>query len=287
MKTSLDHLPKRKQEELNQIAEIIKAGCNEVEKIILYGSYARGDYREPKDITGLPKARHVSDYDILVVTSTKPTALNNTLWSQIGDKCRNLKLSADPRIITHSINDLNYELGSQQYFYSDIQKEGVLLFDDGKTELAVKRKLSVQERREVAQRHYDNWFESAVSFFDAYELMMSKEKYKNAAFQLHQSTESCYKAILLVLTNYNPREHFLKILAPECEQYVADLREIFIQDTEQQKERFKLLDSAYIDARYSLDYKISKSDLEILATDVNKLLQITKKVCEERIKNFS
>ncbi len=45
MKTSLSHLPKIKQEQILQIAEIIKEVAAP-EKIILYGSYATGNYVE-------------------------------------------------------------------------------------------------------------------------------------------------------------------------------------------------------------------------------------------------
>jgi len=42
----------------------------------------------------------------------------------------------------------------------------------------------------------------------------------------------------------------------------------------------------YIGARYDPNYQISLYDLEKLAVDVKKLLELSKKLCEERIKNF-
>jgi len=50
MKNSLNHLPKDKQDELQKITSIICNNCQELEKIILFGSYARGDYKEEKDL---------------------------------------------------------------------------------------------------------------------------------------------------------------------------------------------------------------------------------------------
>ncbi|GAG79549.1 unnamed protein product [marine sediment metagenome] len=49
MKDSLAHLPKQKQDELKLIVAKI---CSYIqpEMIILFGSYARGDYKEAKDI---------------------------------------------------------------------------------------------------------------------------------------------------------------------------------------------------------------------------------------------
>ncbi len=50
MKKSLKHLPQNKQEELNKIVTAIQKTCKDVEKIILFGSYARGDYKEMKEL---------------------------------------------------------------------------------------------------------------------------------------------------------------------------------------------------------------------------------------------
>jgi HEPN domain-containing protein len=117
--------------------------------------------------------------------------------------------------------------------------------------------------------------------------MFGKGRYSSAAFDLHQSTEHAYKTLLLVFTLYNPNEHFLAILGKECEQYFPDLRNLFPKETEEQKERFKLLEYAYIGGRYDPKYRISKEDLEILAKDVKELLRITEKVCREKIQYYS
>ena len=45
MKNSLEHLPKQKQAELKLIAKKIREHI-EPEMIILYGSYARGDWKD-------------------------------------------------------------------------------------------------------------------------------------------------------------------------------------------------------------------------------------------------
>ena len=50
MKKSLKYLPQNKQDELQKIVLAIQKSCKDVEKIILFGSYARGDYKEKKDL---------------------------------------------------------------------------------------------------------------------------------------------------------------------------------------------------------------------------------------------
>ena len=283
MKNPLEHLPKLKRDELTKIIATILSGCKDTEKIILFGSYARGDYKEKKDLKEDRKSGHISDYDILVVTKNAITALDTNLWHKIGEECRDLKLSADPRILTHDIEELNNKLSVGQYFYSDITEEGIVIFDAGNFDFDDRRKLSDDEIKKFQKEYFEHWFAKAEDFWDKFGFMFGREKYSSAAFDLHQSAEHAYKTLLLVFTLYNPNEHFLSILGKECEQYFPKLKNLFPKNTEEEKERFKLLEYAYIGGRYDPKYKISKEDLEILAGDVEKLLEITKKVCEQKI----
>jgi HEPN domain-containing protein/predicted nucleotidyltransferase len=283
MKKSLDHLPKLKQEELEKITATILQSCDDIEKIILFGSYARGNYKEKKDLLEGAKSGHISDYDILVVTKEVITALDTNLWHEIGEKCRNLKLSADPRILTHDITELNNKLSVGQYFYTDIAKEGIMIFDKKNFAFADRRKLSDDEAKEFRKEYFEHWFGMANDFFRGFRFYFKDNKLGISAFHLHQSAEHAYKAILLVFTLYNPNEHFLAILGKECKEYFPQLQNLFPKETEEQKERFKLLEYAYIGGRYDPKYKISKEDLEILEKYVEELLKLTEKICKEKI----
>ena len=285
MKKSLAYLPKLKQDELKLIVEKIRERIGP-EMIILYGSYARGDYKEQKDLASDRKSGHVSDYDILVVTAEKKTAGNTSLWNTITKKCDKLKLSTHVRIIAHDIQYLNIQLAEGQYFFADIKKEGCMLYDSGNYKLARKRKLKPAEQKRIAQDHFDKWFKSAKDFYFGYEVYLKSRKYNIAAFNLHQATEHSYKAILLVFTGYNPNEHYLMILGHMAGKHDRGLRDIFPRKTEEQEELFNLLDYAYIGARYDPNYKITKQQLEYLAEHVRKLQRLTKKICKEKIESF-
>ena len=284
MKKSLKHLPESKQEELQKIVAAIQKSCKDVEKIILFGSYARGDYKEKKDLKPKQKTGHISDYDILVVTEKKKSTDEFVSWSG----AEKLKLSAPVRVIAHDIESLNISLAEGQYLFTDIKKEGVTLFDSKKYKLASKRKLKQSEKQRIAKDYFEHWFKTAEMFFKGFksDLIESSEDKKylgRAAFELHQAAEHSYKTILLVFTNYNPNEHYLRILGRMSEKYSEDLKDLFPKKTQKEKDRFKLLEYAYIGGRYDPEYRISKEDLEILAKDVKELLRLTKEVCERKI----
>ena len=56
--------------------------------------------------------------------------------------------------------------------------------------------------------------------------------------------------------------------------------------TDQEKECFELLRRAYVEARYNPGYKITQEQLEYLAQRVQKLQDLTKKICEARIESY-
>ncbi len=291
MDNSINHLPDAKKKELEQVIAVIKKNCVDIEKIVLFGSYARGNYKEDKDLSPTSKTGHVSDYDILVVTSTKDAALNSLLWGRISAELQDLNLSAFPKILTHDIEELNKKLSEGQYFFSDIKKEGILLFDTGKFELAEEKNLSAAEKQQIAQKHFDYWFNRAQGFHRLF--MVDFENPNTAdsenglmAFNLHQIAESCYKGILLVFTNYTPREHFLEILGKKAEKCSPEFKDILSKATKEDEDRFNLLEYAYIGGRYDPDYYISKEDLKILSQGVKALFNLTEKICVDKIKNF-
>lgn len=293
MEISTNHLPDAKKKELERIVAVINKNCDNIEKIILFGSYARGNYKEAKDINPNSRTGHVSDYDILVVTGTKEIALNSILWGRISEELQGLNLSAFPKILTHDIEELNKKLSEGQYFFSDIKKEGIVLFDTKKFELSDEKTLTAKEKQQIAQKHFDYWFEKSQMFLGDYNSNLGsfgitgKEKFlTQAAFHLHQVVESCYKAVLLVFTNYTPREHFLEILGKKAESCSIEFANIFSKETKQDEDRFNLLEYAYIGGRYDPDYYISNEDLQILEASVQKLLKLTAESCKHKIEDL-
>ena len=61
---------------------------------------------------------------------------------------------------------------------------------------------------------------------------------------------------------------------------------VFPQSTEEEKNRFKLLRKAYVDARYKPSYIITKEELKWLAERVQKLQVLTENLCKEKIASF-
>ena len=218
----------------------------------------------------------------------KKTAQNHSKQSTVDNLIVQQKAIKTPAsVIYHSVGQVNHRLKEAQYFFSDIKREGIMLYDSGKMRLERIRKPSPAKRKQIAEEDFKMWFASAKDFYLAYDLLFKSRKYKKAAFLLHQVTESFYTAILLVFTGYKPKIHNIERLGRKASGHDSAFLKVFPRATTDQDECFKLLKKAYIDARYKKDYKITKRQLEYLAKRVKVLERLTKKICREKINSFA
>jgi predicted nucleotidyltransferase/HEPN domain-containing protein len=276
MKTSLDHLPESTQRKLTALADLIRAEA-EVEMIILFGSFARGDAVED------PVGGYFSDFDVLVIVKTAGMVDKLDVWSRIEGRAARITRPTSLSLLVHDIKDVNEQLEKGFYFFSDIKREGILIYDSGQFHLAEAKERTMAERRALAQTWFDQWFESAVHFYETHEFSVSKARYKEAAFLLHQATERFYHCALLVLTAYKPKVHNLDDLGKRAGDLHPALRNVFPRGTPEDDRLFKLLKHAYVDARYDPKFAITREELEAIATHVRELRSRVEAVCRERI----
>lgn len=290
MNDSLKHLPYRAQEELRVLLELIhKSGAN-CQMIILYGSYARGGYVlwDEKVEFGIHTS-YQSDFDLLVITTGAIRPVEARMHSvenkyhHIFDGLRH----TSPQIIVEHINTVNNNLEISQYFFTDIVKEGVILYDSGKCQLAKPRKLSFKEIRDIAQSEYEKLYPYGCEFLDGVkEYYLPKNINNIAAFLLHQACEKLYNTILLVFTNYRPKTHKIEDFYGMTKRFSMELPAVFPQSTPDEKVCFDLLCRAYIEARYNKDYKISREQLEYIISRIEILKELTERLCREKIAEY-
>jgi len=296
MKTSLEHLPEGKRRELGFVVETIRDGFafaiarrtmprlrgGRLLKIILFGSYARGDWVED------PVGRYFSDYDLLVVVDRDELTDVPEFWAKTEERLleelasgRNLRTPVS--LIYHSLDDVNEKLRLGRYFFMDIVREGILLFEEPGFPFVEPQPLSPAEALRETQEYYDEWFESARGFLDTATYAAGQGRLKEAAFQLHQATERFYHCLFLVRTLYSPKTHNLNQLRALTEAVEPRLKEVWPRATKFERRCYELLREAYVKARYSRRYRISDEQLAWLSGRVELLQRIVREACEERI----
>lgn len=291
MKDSIAYLPKDKQEELNFLVTEILRRLSQTEFIILYGSYARGNYVRRSiriEDGGIPTVK-ISDYDIYVITSGINSKKAETILDNVEDiffAGKDFDRDTPVEFINDDIAQLNKFIEEGRYFHTQIKQEGVILYNSGKYKLSRRRKLNFDEIKKQAQEYFNEKFEKGNFFFDDAITNKERERYQMASFYLHQACENYYYAIRLTFTLRNNKQHNLSKLSSTTRRYSDDLNTVFPQNTPEEKRLFKLLKAAYVDARYNPHFVVTKEDIDALIPKVELLRDITKRICEAKIKEY-
>ena len=292
MKTSINYLPEQKRDELRRIVKCVLEVLPGCEMIILYGSYARNTYVDyDQRIEYGIRTCFMSDYDILVVTNTRfQRHVISHILSKATDnyyKRMNRNESTTVQFIDESIDDLNKAIDKNRYFYTDIKREGIMLYNSGRYKLARRRKQNYREIKELAEEYYNERFERGNEFLLGAIFYNEQGLHKMASFNLHQACENYYNSIILTFTLYSPKEHSLIKLSARAKTHSLESSKAFPRNTEEEKRLFDLLQDAYVQARYSLHFRITQEDIEALIPKVELLRDIARQCCEERIKVYA
>lgn len=235
-----------------------------------------------------PVGRYFSDYDLLVVVDRDELTDVPEFWARTEEQLLQALASAkDLRtpvsLIYHSLDDVNEKLRLGRYFFMDIVREGVLLFEEPGHLFAEPKPLSPAEALRETRDYFEEWIESANRRFELARAALAKRYLKEAAFDLHQSTERLYHCLFLVRTLYSPKTHNLNQLRQLAEAIEPRLKEVWPRSTKFERRCYELLRDAYVKARYSRHYRISDEQLAWLASRVELLQAIVQELCEARI----
>ncbi|HET6523189.1 nucleotidyltransferase and HEPN domain-containing protein [Sphingopyxis sp.] len=298
MKTDLDHLPANKQRELERVKAIIFEEFEDalalgtmswkkkgrIDKIILYGSYARGGWvDEPHTAKG-----YRSDFDLLIIVNDKRLTDKVDFWAKLDDRLTR-ELAIDKTLhtpvnfIVHTLQEVNDGLAHGRYFFMDVARDGVALYEFDEKELHKPKPKTPEQALAMAREYFDEWFPAAMKRFGGAQYYREQGHFKDAAFDTHQATERLYHCVLLVCTFYTPHVHNLGFLRTQAERLDMRLVDAWPRELKADRSRFEKLKEAYVKARYSKHYRISEEDLIWLAGRVEELGRAVQEICSERI----
>ena len=290
MKKSIAFLPKKNREDLKYLVELILDKIPVCEMIILYGSYARGTYvsYDEREEFGIPTS-FKSDYDILVINSVwSYDKIENKLASvrNIYDKRGDHRYRVPVQFIHDSIKKVNEDLKYSRYFYTELKRDGIMLYNRGKNKLARRKPLNFGEIKKQGEEYFGEKYAKSRLFMEQAVFMYDKKEYVMSSFNLHQACENLFNAIMLTFTLKNDKEHNLEELFKASRGYAPELIRVFPVGDEEEERLFKILVCSYIEARYNPEFKVSREDVEDLMVKVEKFEEVTKQVCERRIKEY-
>jgi len=301
MRTDLDHLPFAKQRELERVVRILFEEFSEatsiatsdwkksarILKVILYGSYARGGWvDEPHTAKG-----YQSDYDLLIIVNHEKLTDRVEFWANAEERLnRELAITGTLRtpvnFIVHTLQEVNDGLAHGRYFFMDVARDGIALYQSDDTELPEPKPKTPKQALAMAREYFEEFFPAAADFKEGADHLISKGRFKRSAFLLHQATEQLYHCVLLVATFYTPHVHNLGFLRTQAERIDPRLIDAWPRENRADRARFEKLKEAYVKARYSKHYRITMEELTWLSERVETLGQAVQVICEERIEGL-
>ena len=199
MRFDLDHLPERQQRELERVRAILLEEFDKaieratqphkrngkVYKIILFGSYARDDWVDE------PENGYQSDFDLLIVVSHPALTEIADYWYVAEDRILRDKAIARPvNIIVHSIDEVNQALKRGEYFWDDIARDGIALYELPSHPLAMPKPLTPADAYRMAKEYFDYWLPLADHARSLSRTSVDNRVLRDAAFMLHQATRA-------------------------------------------------------------------------------------------------
>jgi predicted nucleotidyltransferase/HEPN domain-containing protein len=303
MRSDLEHLPERQQRELQRVRDTLLAGFEaartsgggansgwrrggQILKIILFGSYARADWVDE------PENGYLSDFDLLIVVNhEKLTNIADYWWNSEDEILRDPAIGRTVNLIVHDLQDVNDALRRGEYFWTDIVRDGIALYEIPGHPFQTPQPIAPADAYFTADRHFlrkiadlDLWLRDAQNHIA--EEADGQHVRKRAAFELHQAVETAYACFLLVHTFYFPRSHNIKFLRSLAEALNVELVEAWPRESRFDRRRFELLKRAYVEARYSDQYDASAEDLGWLMARAQHLRDRVADLCKARVEDL-
>ena len=300
MRKDVDHLPATQRGELERVQGVLMEEFAEaigkattpsrrngkILKIILFGSYARDDWVDE------PENGYQSDFDLLVVVNHEDLTDVAHYWYVAEDRIlRDAEIARPVNIIVHSLDEVNQSLKRGEYFWVDIARDGIILYELPCHPLATPMPLTAADACEMATGYFGEWLPSIDRALSTASDQVAKGANdngwrKDAAFTLHQAVERAYICFLLVRTLYFPRSHNIKFLRSLAEDNEPRLIDVWPRDRRIDRRRFQLLKRAYVEARYSTAYEISIEELNAILGCVTMLRGLVEKLSRERLEQL-
>jgi HEPN domain-containing protein len=228
-------------------------------------------------------SRSRPQFDFLVLLPSNAKYSYSAYLTQIQAKCSEM---GSVLIWCNKINEVYKHLREGHIFYSAACSADLLVYDNKRVTLPERANIDIPAIKVNARNIFDNAFNNAKSFLDGAEYFVTTGQYRPAAFLLHQATEHALRAIFGSLTGLTAYGHNLKSLIRHSCFCAPDLDTIFPNNTDEEKGLFDLLNVAYVSARYSPKYEISRDQIILLLDRVNAILAQTEQSFEERLKTF-
>jgi len=144
-------------------------------------------------------------------------------------------------------------------------------------------------KEEIKNRIITQWnrcFTIAQRFFKTATDYQQENWPEQVVFNLHQTAQHTCMAILRETTGYRSTTHNLSHLLALIENFDMEPSVIFPKLTREETELFNLLNKAYSEARYKVDYTLPAEKVAILINRIKELMSVAESIYETKLQEL-
>lgn len=161
-----------------------------------------------------------------------------------------------------------------------------LVYSDGDVEIPKILPDKLAALMEQASKEFGAGISRANRFLAFADDCVNTNKGPLGMFMIHQVAEMAFRAIALSFFGIDRGNHSIKSLMKLNRRLAPQMNDAFPAGDEESERLLKILDNAYIDARYKMDYEIAEEDVRELLDRVLIIVDKAVEVFELRIEGF-
>ena len=238
-----------------------------VEKIYLLGSSLQQQRTESVFVTDAPSRRHAGHYWLLVLVDPDTSPGSNYVQDKIENTCRQL---VPVTAIVLGQPQFNTWLNEGHRFACTVAGIAVLLYNSSTIPPVIPS--AVREDIMADQSFYTQSLNRVNEFIAGADLYRLRQQNKMAAFMLHQAAEQGLLALFKKATGLHVSTHNIDKLVRYCSMVYDRIPLLFGPENGGGGQPLKLLQKAYVEARYKEDFAVNNADMVGITRGV-KLLQ--------------
>lgn len=218
-----------------------------------------------------PSSQYYSDYFFLILINNGNGKALYEWQDKIEQHCSSFLPVTIIVLETETFNDwLQYG----HLFARTVYNSSICLYNPDDILLSAPGDYDACAEQKTMQKNFTEGLNRSHEFLAGAELYRIREQNKMAAFMLHQSMEQALHTILKIGTGFHCCTHNLERLLRYSSMVSYQLPDVFPRKNENEKRLFGLLQKAYIDTRYTENYTINNTDLNLLTERVNRIIKL-------------
>lgn len=195
------------------------------------------------------------EYQHLVLTLKPVSGLSHKILKPIVELCLlDQECISFELIFTPELKN-KIKMGSLFYCYAALPKHEI--FSSGENNTAISKPKEIRGILDLSDKHYQKVQAASAEFLQAARTFADTANYLRALFMVHQSLESHLKLLQVMVEAKGTNVHSLDSRIRSLDTHFSMFKKVFMGEGDEEKERFRLLDTSFNAVNQNKDLEIS------------------------------